>query len=48
MGAYEVNFLLPKQTPTKEHLIFIAEHTTAICCKGYLQKWYRIEKGGAF
>jgi len=36
-----------KQTPMKGHQVFIAQHATATCCKGYLQKWHRIEKGRA-
>jgi len=34
-----------KQTPMKGHPVFIAQHATATCCRGCLQKWYRIEKG---
>lgn len=31
----------------KEHPVFIAQHTAATCCRGYLEKWFRIEKGRA-
>ena len=31
----------------KEHPVFIAQHATATCCRGCLQKWHRIEKGRA-
>ena len=34
-----------KQTPMKGHPVFIAQHATATCCRGCLEKWYRIEKG---
>lgn len=33
-----------KQTPTKSHPVFIAQHATATCCRGCLYKWYKIEK----
>jgi uncharacterized protein DUF4186 len=36
-----------KQTPMKGHPVFIAQHATATCCRGCLQKWYRIQKGRA-
>ena len=34
-----------KQTPMKNHPIFIAQHACACCCRGCLQKWHHIEKG---
>ena len=34
-----------KQTPMKGHPVFIAQHATATCCRGWLWKWHRIEKG---
>lgn len=34
-----------KQTPTKGHPVFIAQHATATCCRGCLEKWHKIEKG---
>lgn len=34
-----------KQTPMRGHPVFIAQHATATCCRGCLEKWYRIEKG---
>jgi Domain of unknown function (DUF4186) len=34
-----------KQTPMKNHPVFIAQHATATCCRGCLEKWHRIEKG---
>jgi hypothetical protein len=34
-----------KQTPMRNHPVFIAQHATATCCRGCLQKWHRIPKG---
>jgi len=34
-----------KQTPMKGHPVFIAQHATACCCRGCLNKWYKVEKG---
>ena len=34
-----------KQTPMKGHPVFIAQHATACCCRGCLEKWYHIPKG---
>lgn len=34
-----------KQTPWKGHPVFVAQHATATCCRGCLQKWHLIEKG---
>lgn len=31
-----------KQTPTKGHPVFIAQHATATCCRGCLYKWHHI------
>ena len=36
-----------KQTPMKNHPVFVAQHATATCCRGCLKKWHRIEKGRA-
>lgn len=33
-----------KQTPMKNHPVFIAQHATATCCRGCLNKWYGIPK----
>ena len=33
-----------KQTPMKGHPVFIAQHATATCCRGCLEKWHKIEK----
>jgi hypothetical protein len=34
-----------RQTPMKNHPVFIAQHATATCCRSCLQKWHRIGKG---
>ncbi|EDS72570.1 DUF4186 domain-containing protein [Anaerofustis stercorihominis] len=31
-----------KQTPTKNHPVFIAQHATATCCRKCLYKWHNI------
>lgn len=33
-----------KQTPMKNHPVFIGQHATATCCRGCLYKWHHIEK----
>lgn len=34
-----------RQTPMKGHPVFIAQHATATCCRGCLEKWHGIKKG---
>jgi len=34
-----------RQTPMKNHPVFVAQHATAACCRNCLQKWHRISKG---
>jgi hypothetical protein len=34
-----------KQTPMRNHPIFIAQHATATCCRGCVEKWHGIPKG---
>ena len=34
-----------KQTPMRGHPVFVAQHATAICCRGCLEKWHHIPKG---
>jgi hypothetical protein len=36
-----------KQTPMRSHPIFIAQHATATCCRGCLEKWHGIPRGHA-
>lgn len=31
-----------KQTPMKGHPVFMAQHATATCCRGCLNKWYHV------
>lgn len=31
-----------RQTPMRGHPVFIAQHATATCCRGCLQKWHDI------
>lgn len=33
-----------KQTPMKGHPVFIAQHACGCCCRGCLNKWYRVNK----
>jgi predicted Fe-S protein YdhL (DUF1289 family) len=41
--AYPVND--GKQTPFRNHPVFVAQHATATCCRGCLQKWHGIKQG---
>ena len=34
-----------KQTPMRGHPIFKAQHATATCCRGCIEKWWKIPKG---
>jgi len=34
-----------KQTPMKNHPVFIAQHATATCCRKCLEKWHGIAQG---
>lgn len=34
-----------KQTPMKNHPVFIAQHATATCCRKCLAKWHGIKTG---
>ena len=34
-----------KQTPMKGHPVFIAQHATACCCRGCIEKWHHFPKG---
>lgn len=36
-----------KQTPMRGHPVFVAQHATATCCRGCLQRWHRLPKGRA-
>lgn len=34
-----------KQTPMRCHPVFIAQHATATCCRGCVEKWHKFPKG---
>ncbi len=34
-----------KQTPMRGHVVFVAQHATATCCRGCLKKWHGIQAG---
>jgi len=34
-----------RQTPMRGHPVFPAQHATATCCRGCLEKWHRIGQG---
>ena len=34
-----------KQTPMKNHPVFVAQHATATCCRKCLKKWHHIDTG---
>ena len=34
-----------KQTPFRGHPVFTAQHATATCCRGCIQKWHHIPTG---
>jgi hypothetical protein len=36
-----------RQTPMHGHPVFIAQHATAVCCRGCIEKWHRIPRGQA-
>lgn len=36
-----------RQTPWRNHPVFVAQHATATCCRGCLEKTYGIAKGRA-
>lgn len=33
-----------KQTPMRGHPVFIAQHGTATCCRGCIEKWHHFPK----
>ena len=41
--AYPIND--GKQTPFKNHPVFVAQHATATCCRKCMNKWYNVPKG---
>jgi hypothetical protein len=34
-----------KQTPTRGHPVFLAQHATAVCCRGCVETWHGIPQG---
>jgi hypothetical protein len=34
-----------RQTPMRKHPVFVAQHATATCCRGCLEKWHAIPRG---
>jgi hypothetical protein len=36
-----------KQTPMRGHPVFLAQHATATCCRGCLEKWHGLPRGRA-
>lgn len=34
-----------KQTPWRGHPVFTAQHATATCCRGCIEKWHHIPRG---
>lgn len=34
-----------KQTPMRGHPVFVAQHACACCCRGCLNKWYKVPMG---
>lgn len=34
-----------RQTPMRNHPVFVAQHATGTCCRGCLAKWHGITKG---
>ena len=36
-----------KQTPYRGHPVFTAQHATATCCRGCIERWHHIPRGQA-
>lgn len=36
-----------RQTPYRNHPVFVAQHATATCCRSCLETWHGIAKGRA-
>lgn len=34
-----------RQTPMRGHPVFVAQHATATCCRGCLERWHGIGRG---
>ena len=40
-------FKVGKQTPYRGHPVFTAQHATATCCRGCIERWHHIPRGRA-
>lgn len=36
-----------RQTPMKGHPVFKAMHGSAMCCRGCMEKWWKVKRGAA-
>lgn len=36
-----------KQTPMRGHPVFKAMHGSAMCCRGCMEKWWKVKRGAA-
>jgi hypothetical protein len=36
-----------KQTPYRNHPVFVAQHATATCCRSCVEKWHHFKRGVA-
>jgi hypothetical protein len=36
-----------RQTPMRNHPVFVAQHATATCCRKCVEKWHAIPRGNA-
>jgi exodeoxyribonuclease V alpha subunit len=34
-----------RQTPMRGHPVFLAQHACACCCRGCMEKWWKVPKG---
>ncbi len=34
-----------RQTPMRGHPVFVAQHACACCCRGCLEKWWKVPRG---
>ena len=39
------DFVRERLAPMKGHPVFKAQHACGCCCRGCLEKWYRVKKG---
>ncbi len=39
------DFIAQRQTPMRGHPVFKAQHACGCCCRGCLEKWYRVPQG---